>query len=58
MYECGMDTTTLSFPTTAVAIRETTTQRHLQCVQNVCAAQAQSRDLNDCGRKTSAKVLT
>ena len=58
MCECGMGTTTLSFPSTAVAVSETVTQRQSQSVKNVSAAQPQSRDLNYCGLETSAKVLT
>ena len=45
MYGCGMDTTTLSFPSTAVAMREAMAQRQPQSTNNVRAAQAQSRDL-------------
>ena len=52
-----MDTQRLSFPRTAVA-RKATAQRQSQSVKNVCAAQAQSRDLNYCGQKTNAQVLT
>ena len=54
--DVAMDTTTLSFPSTAVAIRETTTSSHSQTRKNVCAEQTQSRDLNYCGLKTSAKI--
>ena len=58
VYECGIDTPRHSFPTTAVAVRKTIAQRQSQSIKNVCAAQAQSRDLNYCGPKTNAKVLT
>ena len=58
VYECGMDTPRHSFPTTADAVRKTKAQRQSQSIKNVCAAQAQSRDLNYCGPKTNAKVLT
>ena len=54
----GLDTQRLSFPSTAVATRKTKTQRQPQSIKNVCAAQAQSKDLNFCGLKTNAKVLT
>ena len=56
VHGCGMDPTTLSFPSTAVAIRETITQRQAQSFRNVCATQAQSRDLNYCGPKTTSNV--
>ena len=46
VYVYGMDTQRLSFPSTAVAIRKATAQRQSQSVKHVCAAQAQSRDLN------------
>ena len=51
-YECGMDTTTFSFPGTAVATRETTTRHQLQSLWIFCATQAQSRDPNHCGLNT------
>ena len=54
----SLDTQRLSFPSTAVATRKTITQRQSQSTKNVCAAQAQSKDLNFCGLKTNAKVLT
>ena len=56
--ECGMDTQRLSIPSTAVATRETITQRQSQSVKNVCAAQAHSRDPNHRGLTTSATALT
>ena len=49
--------TRLRFPRTAVAIRKATAKRQSQSTKNVCAAQAQSRDLNYWGLKTDAKVL-
>ena len=48
VYECGMDTQPLSFPSTAVATRKGIA-RLSQVAKNVYAAKAQSRDLNFCG---------
>ena len=48
----------LSFASTAAATRKVIAQRQSKSIENVCAAQAQSRDLNYCGLKTYAKVLT
>ena len=42
----------------AVAIRKAIALYQQQNVKSVCAAQAQSRDLNHCGLKTDAEVLT
>ena len=56
--ECGMDTRRLSFSSTVVAIREPMAQRLSQSIKNVCAAQAQCRDLNFFGLKTNAKLST
>ena len=53
-----MDTQQISFLNIAVAIRKATAQYQTQIVKNVCAAQAQSRDLNYCGLKPNAKALT
>ena len=55
LYKSGLDTQRPSFPSTAVAIRKAMAQRHSQSIKNVCAAQAQSRDLNYCGLKTMPK---
>ena len=41
-----MDTQRLSLPSTAVAIRKAIAQGQSRSIKNVCAAQAQSRDLN------------
>ena len=57
-YEIVLNTQRLSFPSTTVAIRNTISQRQSQSIKNVCAAQADSRDLNHCGLKTNAEVLT
>ena len=53
VYECGVDTQRLSFPSTAVAIRKVIALHRSQSAKNVCAG-----DLNSCGVKTKAKVLT
>ena len=49
VYEGGIDPQRPSFPSTAVATRQAMAQRESQSTKNVCAAQAQSRDLNCCG---------
>ena len=58
VYERGMDAQRLSFASTAVARSKATAQRQSQSIKNDCTAQAQRRDLNYCGLKTHAKVLT
>ena len=51
-----MNTTTLSFPNTVVATRETITQRQSQTIRNVCASQTQCRGLNYRGVKNKCSV--
>ena len=58
MYESDMEAQRLSFRSTAVAKRMAMAQRQSQSVKHVCAARAQSRDLNNCALNTKARVST
>ena len=59
VYElCGMARQRLFYPRTAIATRKGTAMHQSQSAKNVCAAKAESRDMNDCGPETDAKCST
>ena len=56
MYECGTDTTTLSFPTTAVATRKRIKRRHSQNLRKVCADHTQSSNMKIAKQMLASQV--